>query len=84
LMIVDADATPEHQWTTQKLLRWFRHRSSVLLLSTEASKKLEDACDSWLPKTAYRRDLCSYIKNLYCSTLEGSQTSADVGFRKMS
>jgi DNA-binding response OmpR family regulator len=62
LIIVDADALPDHQWKARKLLHWFRHRSPVIVLSTESSKGLEDECDGWVPKTANQRDLERRIK----------------------
>jgi len=60
LVIVDTDAIRDHLWESEKLLKWFHHRSPVLLLTTGHSPQVEfDCC---LPKDVETDQLLSQIK----------------------
>lgn len=63
LVIVDDDATPGESWKTRKFLRWFRHRSPLLLLSNRGGTGLEKEYDQCFPKTGPKNDLLSRIQD---------------------
>lgn len=63
LVIVDDDATPDETSHTRKFLRWFHHRSPVLLLSNGGCEGMDEECDHCLLKNECENDLITYIQD---------------------
>jgi len=62
LVIVDTEALRDQAWESEKLLRWFHHRSPVLLLTTGQAPQVEIPSDCCLPKNVETEMLLSQIK----------------------
>ncbi len=64
LVIIDSAALTSQPWQLQKFLSWFRHRSPVLLLTSEQAPTPEFSCDGFLPKRAAADQLLGCIQKL--------------------
>lgn len=64
LVIVDADALRDSTRECEKFLGWFRRRSPILLMRSEASPVAESHCDCCLPKNVSSVQLLSCIHEL--------------------
>lgn len=63
LVIVDTAAVPPELWQAQRLLKWFHHRSKVLLLCDDQSLP-QCEYDFCLPKTIRKDRLRTWIEQL--------------------
>ena len=64
LVIIDKDALDDQSGECEKFLKWFQHRSPVLLMTVDPAAAPAPHCDHCLPKDTSTVQLLSWVRQL--------------------